>query len=260
MGAVAYPIPPGVDTEMVQGYRFAGLLLANQGKHAEAEHLLSESVRRAAASGWRGSTWGYARAWFAESASGTITTAVYDPSAPLDSPAAPVRTPPLDVLYEDNHLLAVNKPAALATMGAPDGKPTLLSIAKDYVKRKYAKPGNVYLGVMSRLDAPVTGVVLLAGWQTGISSIEVPVREAKQVLTGNGNASKVQLEASVRHRLKHQSPIRPYHAADAMGLALIGFYRYYENRQEGLRRLSHRVGRWWRAASGRHHAGTHHIG
>lgn len=68
----------------------------------------------------------------------------------------------LDVLYEDNHLLAVNKPAALATMGTPAGKPTLLAIAKQYIKRKYGKPGNVYLGVMSRLDAPVTGVVLLA--------------------------------------------------------------------------------------------------
>jgi 23S rRNA pseudouridine1911/1915/1917 synthase len=68
----------------------------------------------------------------------------------------------LEVLYEDNHLLAVNKPAGLATMGTPGDRPTLLSLAKQYVKQRYAKPGNVYLGVMSRLDAPVTGVVLLA--------------------------------------------------------------------------------------------------
>src|SRR3974377_58398 len=68
----------------------------------------------------------------------------------------------LKVLYEDNHLLAVNKPAGLPTMGTPGGRPTLLTLAKEYVKRKYRKPGNVYLGVMSRLDAPVTGVVLLA--------------------------------------------------------------------------------------------------
>ena len=67
-----------------------------------------------------------------------------------------------EVIYEDNHLLAVNKPAGLPTMGTPDGRPTLLAIAKQYIKRKYHKPGNVYLGVMSRLDAPVTGVVLLA--------------------------------------------------------------------------------------------------
>jgi 23S rRNA pseudouridine1911/1915/1917 synthase len=70
--------------------------------------------------------------------------------------------PPLEVLYEDNHLLAVNKPAGLPTMGTPGGRPTLLTVAKEYVKARYQKPGNVYLGVMSRLDAPVTGVVLLA--------------------------------------------------------------------------------------------------
>jgi 23S rRNA pseudouridine1911/1915/1917 synthase len=70
--------------------------------------------------------------------------------------------PPLVVLYEDNHLLAVVKPPGLATMGLAGGEPTLLSLAKDYVKQRYHKPGNVYLGVVSRLDAPVTGVLLLA--------------------------------------------------------------------------------------------------
>jgi 23S rRNA pseudouridine1911/1915/1917 synthase len=70
--------------------------------------------------------------------------------------------PQLHVLYEDNHLLAVVKPAGLPTMGTPGDRPTLLALAKEYVKRRYQKPGNVYLGVMSRLDAPVTGTVLLA--------------------------------------------------------------------------------------------------
>ncbi len=70
--------------------------------------------------------------------------------------------PALTVLYEDNHLLVVSKPAGLPTMGTPGGQPTLLTVAKEYVKRRYQKPGNVYLGVVSRLDAPVTGVVLLA--------------------------------------------------------------------------------------------------
>ena len=67
-----------------------------------------------------------------------------------------------DVLYEDNHLLVLNKPAGLPTMGTPGGQATLLTVAKDYIKQKYAKPGNVYLGVVSRLDAPVTGLVLFA--------------------------------------------------------------------------------------------------
>ncbi len=99
-----------------------------------------------------------------------------------------------------------------------DEKPDLMVIEDVFSLSKYPKSG-INLG-------QVTGVVLLAGWQAGVASLEIPVREAKQVLTGNGNASKMQLEESVRHRLKHKSPIRPYHASDAMGLALIGFYRF----------------------------------
>jgi 23S rRNA pseudouridine1911/1915/1917 synthase len=73
-----------------------------------------------------------------------------------------LNAPKLHVLYEDNHLLAVAKPPGIATMGVPAGKPSLLDLAKEYVKEKYHKPGNVYLGIVSRLDAPVTGVLLIA--------------------------------------------------------------------------------------------------
>jgi len=68
----------------------------------------------------------------------------------------------MQVLYEDNHLLAINKPAGLPTQGAVAGKPSVVIQAKAYLKRKYRKPGNVYLGVVSRLDLPVSGVVILA--------------------------------------------------------------------------------------------------
>ena len=68
----------------------------------------------------------------------------------------------LDVLYEDNHLLVINKPAGLATMGVADDIPSALQIARRYVKEKYDKPGNVYLGIVSRLDAPVSGLLILA--------------------------------------------------------------------------------------------------
>ena len=71
----------------------------------------------------------------------------------------------------------------------------------------------------------VTGVILLAGCHVGVAIQEIPVREAKQVLTGNGNASKRQLEKAVRHSLRHDQPIRPDHASDALGLALIGLFR-----------------------------------
>jgi 23S rRNA pseudouridine1911/1915/1917 synthase len=68
----------------------------------------------------------------------------------------------LEILYEDNHVLAINKPALLPTMGAREGSPSLVLQAKAYLKEKYAKAGNVYLGVVSRLDAVVTGVVIFA--------------------------------------------------------------------------------------------------
>src|SRR5438270_3246413 len=72
------------------------------------------------------------------------------------------KLPPLVVLYEDNHLLVVNKPAGLATEGVAEGTASVATEAKDYLKRKYKKPGNVYVGVVSRLDSTVSGVLVLA--------------------------------------------------------------------------------------------------
>ena len=69
---------------------------------------------------------------------------------------------PLHVIFEDNHLLVVSKPAGLPTMGVEEGRESLLSVARKYIGLKYHKPGNVYLGVVSRLDSPVTGVVVFA--------------------------------------------------------------------------------------------------
>ena len=103
-----------------------------------------------------------------------------------------------------------------------DENPDLMVVEDVFSLNKYPKSG-ITLG-------QVAGVVMLAGCRAGVSSIEVPVREAKQVLTGNGNASKKQLEEAVRHRLNHKTPIRPDHASDAVGLALIGFYRYHYDR------------------------------
>ena len=68
----------------------------------------------------------------------------------------------LDILLEDGPLIAVNKPAGLLTQGVPHGQPSLESAVKQYLREKYAKPGNVYLGVPHRLDRPVSGIVVFA--------------------------------------------------------------------------------------------------
>ena len=72
----------------------------------------------------------------------------------------------------------------------------------------------------------VTGVLLLAAFKADVQVREVSVREVKKVVSGNGGADKYQVERSVRHLLNHDGPIRPFHASDALGLALTGLYRY----------------------------------
>ncbi len=68
----------------------------------------------------------------------------------------------IDILFEDNHLLVLNKPPLLPTMGVAEGADSLLQRGKAYLKERYQKPGNVYLGVVSRLDATVTGTIVFA--------------------------------------------------------------------------------------------------
>jgi len=70
--------------------------------------------------------------------------------------------PAPQVLYEDNHLLAVNKPAGQLTMGDETGDVTMVDVAREYLRVKYNKPGNVFVGVVHRLDRPVSGVLLFA--------------------------------------------------------------------------------------------------
>lgn len=99
-----------------------------------------------------------------------------------------------------------------------DEKPDLMVVEDVFFLKKNPKSG-ITLG-------KVIGVVLVAGYRADVPAIEVPVRQAKQILTGNGNASKMQLETAVRHSLNLTTPIRPYHASDALALALIGLFRY----------------------------------
>src|SRR6478736_9428906 len=68
----------------------------------------------------------------------------------------------LDVIYEDNHCLAVLKPAGTPSAHFDGSVETLDRLAKTYLKEKYGKPGNVFLGIVHRLDKPTSGVLLFA--------------------------------------------------------------------------------------------------
>ena len=68
----------------------------------------------------------------------------------------------LQVIYEDNHIIIVNKRAGDIVQGDKTGDKPLSDVVKEYIKDKYNKPGNVYLGVVHRLDRPTTGIVLFS--------------------------------------------------------------------------------------------------
>ncbi len=85
----------------------------------------------------------------------------------------------LDVLYEDNHLIAVFKPAGLLTQGDKSGDISLMDEVKIYLKEKYRKPGNVFLGLLHRLDRPVSGIVLFAKTSKGASRVSEQFRNNK---------------------------------------------------------------------------------
>ena len=98
----------------------------------------------------------------------------------------------LTVLYEDNHCLAVNKPARLLTMGDSTGDESLVDQAREYIREKYHKPGQVFVGVVHRLDRPVSGVVLLARTSKGAARLSEQFREGsvtkvyQALVTGSG--------------------------------------------------------------------------
>jgi len=83
---------------------------------------------------------------------------------------------PLRVLYEDNHLIAVYKPAGVLVQGDITGDPNLMDQVKEYLKNKYHKPGNVFLGLLHRLDRPVAGIVLFAKTSKGAARLSEQIR------------------------------------------------------------------------------------
>ncbi len=82
----------------------------------------------------------------------------------------------LKVLYEDNHLIAVFKPSGLLVQGDISGDRCLMDDVKEYLKTKYNKEGSVFLGLLHRLDRPVSGVVLFAKTSKGASRLSEQIR------------------------------------------------------------------------------------
>ena len=83
----------------------------------------------------------------------------------------------MEVIYEDNHIIAVNKTCSEIVQGDKTGDKPLSDIVKDWLKVKYNKPGNVFVGVTHRLDRPVSGLVLFAKTSKALSRLNEMFRE-----------------------------------------------------------------------------------
>ena len=82
----------------------------------------------------------------------------------------------LHVIYEDNHIIVVEKPVNIPSQGDKTGDKDMLTIIKEYIKEKYNKPGDVYLGLVHRLDRPVGGVMVFAKTSKAASRLSEQVR------------------------------------------------------------------------------------
>jgi len=102
----------------------------------------------------------------------------------------------LNVLYEDNHIIVVEKPVNVLSQSDSTNDVDLLSMVKDYVKVKYNKPGNVYIGLIHRLDRPVGGVMVFAKTSKAAARLSEQVRikefEKKYLVVVNGKLARKQ--------------------------------------------------------------------
>lgn len=116
-------------------------------------------------------------------------------------------TPPrLEVLYEDNHLLAVNKPAGLLTQPSGTDRDNLEDWAKEWVRIEKNKPGAVYLHTIHRLDKPVSGIVLFARTSKALTRLNEHMRDRKVGRIYHALVDQVpkKKEATLTHCLRHR--------------------------------------------------------
>ena len=152
----------------------------------------------------------------------------------------------LKILYTDNHLLVVRKPAGLLVQGDRTGDTSLLDCARQYIKDQFNKPSNVYLGLVHRLDRPTSGVVVFALTSKAAKRLSEQFRE--------GNVRKIYwalvqgktpTEGTLVDRIRRHGP-KSHISKDSDG-------QYAEL---SFRRLRYRKGMSWieiELATGRHH-------
>ncbi|MDP1879803.1 MAG: RNA pseudouridine synthase [Parachlamydiaceae bacterium] len=111
----------------------------------------------------------------------------------------------IEVLYEDNHLLILNKPAGLLTQPSGTEQDSLEKQAKDWIQKKYQKPGNVFLEAIHRLDKPVSGIVVFAKTSKALSRLNASIRakQTKKIYWALIEGALPSQEGTLEHYLFH---------------------------------------------------------
>lgn len=115
-------------------------------------------------------------------------------------------TIPLKILYEDNHLLVVNKEAGMLTQPSGTDEDSVEALAKAWLRKKYHKPGNIFLEAVHRIDRPVSGIVLFAKTSKALSRLQKEMRSgnAKKVYRAVVEGCPSPLKGSLEHTLIHR--------------------------------------------------------
>lgn len=111
--------------------------------------------------------------------------------------------PSIEVLYEDNHVIVVVKPVNVPTQEDDSHDPDLLTMIKQDLKHRHGKPGNVYLGLVHRLDRPVGGVMVFAKTSKAASRLSdaVRTRSIRKIYTAVVNGKPKQPQGTLKHHL-----------------------------------------------------------
>lgn len=113
--------------------------------------------------------------------------------------------PSIHILYEDNHQIVVNKPAGVLTQPDDTGNDSLEELVKAWIKVRYQKPGNVFLGTFHRIDKPVSGVVLFARTSKALARLNESMRQkqAHKLYLAIVEGNFTEINGTLEHYLSH---------------------------------------------------------
>ncbi len=155
----------------------------------------------------------------------------------------------LVVLYEDNHVIVVLKPQNLASCPDESGDDNLLDRVKDYVKRKYNKPGNVYIGLVHRLDRPTGGVMVFAKTSKAAGRLSEQMKSGDfekkylAVLIGSPNAESGTLTHYLKKNTVNNMVYLCPQGTDGAKLASLDYHILAKSDQLALADISLHTGR-----------------